>query len=193
MVYQEEWVRISLKKKIFGKSLIELVVLRSKKQVQKLIINSNKPKSSWVGFGVEEIINDCMSGNLGPLVGILSGLKWAKVNTKSDWLVSFPVDSPFFPEDLVFKFLEKSNNCDILMAESVGRIHPVFSMWKINSRIENELYNSLKNNERKIDSFTKKFKTGVVKFPDIGYDPFFNVNTLEDLEEAKTIYRGFLK
>ena len=38
-------------KKIFGKSLIELVVLRSKKQVQKLIINSNKPKSSWVSMG----------------------------------------------------------------------------------------------------------------------------------------------
>ena len=52
----------------------------------------------------------------------------------------------------------------------------------------------IKNNECKIDKFTKKFKTRVVNFPDIGYDPFFNVNTPGYLLKAEMIYaKNFLK
>ena len=35
---------------------------------------------------------------------------------------------------------------------------------------------------------SKKFKTKVVNFKYIRYDPFFNVNTIDDLEKAKIIY-----
>jgi molybdopterin-guanine dinucleotide biosynthesis protein A len=40
---------------------------------------------------------------------------------------------------------------------------------------------------RKIDLFSKKIKTRVVNFPFIGYDPFFNVNNLDDLKKAEGI------
>ena len=180
-------------KKILGKSLIELVIRRSKKQVQTLIINSNDLNESQLKSHVKAIIKDCLPGNLGPLVGILSGIIWTKRNTKSKWMVSFPVDSPFFPENLVFKFLEISKGYDIILAEGGGRVHPVFSMWKVNLEIEKQLYDFLKNDQRKIDNFTKKFKTRVVNFPDIGYDPFFNINTPNDVEIAKKIYRNNLK
>ena len=56
-----------------------------------------------------------------------------------------------------------------------------------------DAFKVLKNDQRKIDSFTKKFKTRVVNFPDIGYDPFFNINTPNDVEIAEKIYRNNLK
>lgn len=175
-------------KKINGKSLIELVLKRSEEQVAKIIINSNKEKNLFLRLGYKNIIKDCIDGNLGPLVGILSGLKWVEKNSNNKWLVCFPVDSPFFPKNLVSKFLEESKDYEILMAKSLGRVHPVFSMWKVNSNMAIELEKFLMNNQRKIDAFTKNFKTRVVNFPDIGYDPFFNVNTPDDLLKAETIY-----
>ena len=176
-------------KLIFGKSLLELTLLRSIKQVGKIIINSNKLLKFSDNFNFEDVVNDCIPGNKGPLVGILTGIKWAIKNTKSSWLVSFPVDSPFFPEDLVTSFLEESKDNEVLIAKSLDRIHPVFSMWKITSEIEKKLENSIIENERKIDIVTKKFKCKVVNFEYIRYDPFFNVNTQEDLKKAKTIYK----
>ena len=92
------------KKMISKKSLISLVFERAKAQVDYLAINSNQKS-----FDKKiEIIPDCFSGNLGPLVGVLSGLKWLKKNNYSfsSWLITFPVDSPFFPENLVQCFFE---------------------------------------------------------------------------------------
>ena len=82
------------KKMVSNKPLISLVVERAKAQVDYLAINSNQKLSS----NKIEIIPDCLAGNLGPLVGILSGLKWLEKNNDSfsNWLVIFPVDSPFF-------------------------------------------------------------------------------------------------
>ena len=61
-------------------------------------------------------------------------------------------------------------------------------MWRVSSEIEEQLENSIRKDERKIDRVTKKFKTKVVNFKYIRYDPFFNVNTINDLEKAKIIY-----
>ena len=54
-----------------------------------------------------------------------------------EWIVTFPVDCPFFPETLVSKLLKHSKNVDIVIAESNSRKHSVFSLWKTN--IENYL------------------------------------------------------
>ena len=79
------------------------------------------------------------------------------------------------------------------MAECSERVHPVFSMWKVNIEMENQLEFFLNAGGRKIDEFTKKFKTRVVKFEEFGYDPFFNVNTVEDLKIANEIYNKYFK
>ena len=171
------------KKMVSNKSLISLVVERAKSQVDYLAINSNQ---KLYGNKIE-IIPDCLSGNLGPLVGILSGLKWLEKNRDSfsNWLVVFPVDSPFFPENLVQCFFENLRNEKIVMAECKGRLHPVFSMWHTDNLKLLEKF--LMEGGRKIDLFSKKIETRVVNFPFIGYDPFFNVNNLDDLKKAEVI------
>ena len=171
------------KKMVSNKPLINLVVERAKAQVDYLAINSNQKSPG----NKIEIIPDCLPGNLGPLVGILSGLKWLEKNDDyfSNWLVIFPVDSPFFPENLVQCFFENLKDEKIVMAKCEGRLHPVFSMWHMDNLDLLEKF--LMEGGRKIDLFSKKIKTRVVNFPFIGYDPFFNVNNLDDLKKAQVI------
>ena len=173
------------KKMVSNKPLISLVVERAKSQVDYLAINSNQKSSG----NKIEIIPDCLPGNLGPLVGILSGLKWLEKNDDyfSNWLVIFPVDSPFFPENLVQCFFENLRDEKIVMAKCKGRLHPVFSMWHTDNLELLEKF--LMEGGRKIDLFSKKIKTRVVNFPFIGYDPFFNVNNLDDLIKAEGIFK----
>jgi len=178
-------------KEIDGDSLVEIITKRSKKQVDKIIINSNKPKSNFSNLNYDDLVKDCIPGGLGPMVGILTGIKWTRKNTKKKWLCTFPVDSPFFPKDLVLNFIKKSEGSEVLFAEGSGRVHPVFSMWTVNIEVERKIEESLRDGLRKIYEISKKFKTRVVKFPDIGYDPFFNVNTPEDLEIAYKIQTTF--
>ena len=170
------------KKMVSNKPLISLVVERAKAQVDYLAINSNQKLSG----NKIEIIPDCLSGNLGPLVGILSGLKWLEKNDDSfsNWLVIFPVDSPFFPENLVQCFFENLRDEKIVMAKCKGRLHPVFSMWHTDNLKLLEKF--LMEGGRKL-TFFQKIKTRVVNFPFIGYDPFFNVNNLDDLKKAEGI------
>ena len=175
--------------KIQGRTLIELVKDKSARQVNQLILNSNEECEKYKKIFGTKILKDCIPGNPGPLVGILTGLKWALKNSESSWLATFPVDSPFFPENLVSKFIEKSHDKEILIAKSDERVHPVFAMWKVCTKLELELEHALRNKERKIMDFTKKFKTRLVNFSDIGYDSFFNVNTPEDLKKAEQIFQ----
>ena len=171
------------KKMVLNKPLISLVAERAEAQVDYLAINSNQKSSG----NKIETIPDCISGNLGPLAGILSGLKWLEKSDDSfsNWLVIFPVDSPFFPENLVQCFFENLTDEKIVMAKCKGRLHPVFSMWHIDNLKLLEKF--LIEGGRKIDLFSKKIKTRVVNFPFIGYDPFFNVNNLDDLKRAESI------
>ena len=106
-------------------------------------------------------------------------------NSFSNWLVIFPVDSPFFPENLVECFFKNLGDEEIVMAKCRNKLHPVFSMWHTDNL--NLLEKFLLEGGRKIDLFSKKIKTRVVNFPFIGYDPFFNVNNLDDLKIAEGI------
>ena len=83
-------------KKISGVNLIQHTIKRSTKQVGRLIVNSNDSNKIFKHLDSTIIVKDCIPGNFGPLVGILSGIKWARHDSNYNWLVSFPVDSPFF-------------------------------------------------------------------------------------------------
>ena len=120
----------------------------------------------------------------------LSGLKWTK-KQNFKWLMVFPIDSPFFPKNIVKVFFKNLKNEQVVMAKSSNRLHPVFSMWRVDLIEDLEFF--LKKGERKIDLFTKKIKSRLVNFPVIGYDPFFNVNNEEDLRKAENIYSNFFQ
>ena len=174
--------------KFFGKYLINFIYARASKQVENLVINSNNKQLHKVIK--KTILKDHFDGFLGPLSGVYTGLRWLqKTDSKKEWLMTFPVDSPFFPRNLVRTLISNNKGEMIITARSNERTHPVFSLWNIN--IVEKLEESLINQDLKIDNFTKKFKTKVVNFPIKDYDPFYNINREQDLIEAKEIYNLF--
>ena len=171
-----------------NKKLIEHTLDKVKKYLKQVIIITNQSNEF---FSKNNLITvkDCIEGQLGPLVGILTAMKWAKENFKeSSWIASFPCDTPFFPESIIKSFIEESEKKDslILCASSHGRKHNIFGLWSL------DLYDKLKDDLinkkiRKVQDWTEKNKIKNLEFKFKDYDPFFNINTKEDLERAKQL------
>ena len=171
-----------------NKKLIEHTIDKVKKYLKKVIIITNQDNKF---FSKNNLITvkDCIEGQLGPLVGILTAMKWAKENlSKCSWIVTFPCDTPFFPESIIESFIEESEKKEslILCASSHGRKHNIFGLWSL------DLYDKLKDDlinkkVRKVQDWTEKNKIKNLEFEFKDYDPFFNINTEEDLEFAKQL------
>lgn len=175
-------------KKIDNKSLLQISIERLSPQVDLIAINSNTIGDKEE-FQEIKILNDCIEGHLGPLIGLLTGLIWLKDNKmQHKWLMTVPVDSPFFPLNIVEKFFSNLQEEKVIVAQSNNRIHPVFALWSID--LLEPLKHSINKQVRKIDDFTKKIKMKVVNFPFIDYDPFFNINNEDDLFKAKKIHHS---
>ena len=64
---------------INNKKLIEHTIDKVKKYFKKTIIVTNQ-KNEFFTRNKLTTVNDCIEGQLGPLVGILTAMKWAKEN-----------------------------------------------------------------------------------------------------------------
>jgi len=171
-----------------NKKLIEHTLDKIKKYLRNVIIVTNQENEFFRKNNLIAV-KDCIEGQLGPLVGILTAMKWAKENlTKCSWIATFPCDTPFFPETIIKNFIKESEKKDslILCASSHGRKHNIFGLWstELYDKLRNDLVN---NNVRKVQDWTEKHKIKNLEFKFKDYDPFFNINTLEDLEFAKKL------
>ena len=171
-----------------NKKLIEHTIDKVKKYLKKVIIITNQDNEFFSKNNLTTV-KDCGEGQLGPLVGILTAMKWAKENlNKCSWIATFPCDTPFFPESIIKSFIEESEKKEslILCASSHGRKHNIFGLWSL------DLYDKLKDDlinkkVRKVQDWTEKNKIKNLEFEFKDYDPFFNINTKEDLEFAKKL------
>ena len=177
--------------KLNNKVLIEYTIDKVKKYFKNFIIIT-KHKNEYFSKNNLITVEDCIEGQLGPLVGILTAMKWAKDNLKDCfWVATFPCDTPFFPEKIIKEFIEKSKKKDsvLLCASSHGRKHNIFGLWSL--ELYDKLMEDLTNNKiRKVQDWTEKHKITNVEFKFEKYDPFFNINTLDDLEVAKNIIKN---
>ena len=169
-------------------TLIDHTIQKVKKYLKEPIIITNQKNDFFVKNNLITV-KDCIDGQLGPLVGILTAMKWAKQNLPNClWIASFPCDTPFFPETVILKFIEESKKKEslILCASSHGRKHNIFGLWSLD--LYDKLYNDLVNNKiRKVQDWTNANNIKSLEFQFKDYDPFFNINTLEDLEFAKKL------
>ena len=171
-----------------NKKLIEHTIDKVKKYLKKIIIITNQDNEFFSKNNLTTV-QDCIEGQLGPLIGILTAMKWAKENlNKCSWIATFPCDTPFFPESIIKSFIEESEKKEslILCASSHGRKHNIFGLWSL------DLYDKLKDDlinkkVRKVQDWTEKNKIKNLEFEFKDYDPFFNINTKEDLEFAKKL------
>lgn len=147
-------------------------------------LNANGDPGRFAEFGLP-VIADAMADYPGPLAGILAGLDWASGIPGIVDVLSVPGDCPFIPRDLVagLDFARTESRQPLACAKSGGYTHPVIGLWPVS--IREELREALALGERKIDRFTGRFGCASAEWSIGQYDPFFNVNTPEELEEAR--------
>ena len=177
---------------MLGKTtIIERVIDKILPRVGSLAININGDSSRFPDYKLP-IIPDSIKGYLGPLSGILAGMEWAFKNGNR-YIATVAADTPFLPDDLIKRLhaMVKRKNLNIGIAASrfLRRddvfIHPTFGIWEV--ALKDDLRDALANDTRKIMFWAKKFKLDYYYFDtsDKLSDPFFNINTPDDLEEAK--------
>jgi molybdopterin-guanine dinucleotide biosynthesis protein A len=170
------------------KTLLEHMLSKIKLNLNKIIIVSNNNN-----IKDQTIIKDCIEGQLGPLVGVLSAMKWAKINQPNcNWIVTFPCDTPFFDISIIDSFIRVSKKNDSLLyfAKSKGRRHNIFGLWstKLMKILEEDI---IKNNYRKVEEWANKIGVKTVSDPSYKFNTFFNINTKEELAEAEKILKDF--
>ena len=115
--------------KIGERTLLHHVIARALPQVEDLILNTNSEPGRFSAFGLP-VVADTFEGYLGPLAGILAGMRWAESQPGITHVASFAGDTPFFPKDLVARLIavRRANGAEIVLASSRGRTHPVFGL-----------------------------------------------------------------
>lgn len=181
-----------------GKPVLAHVIARLAPQVEALVLNANGDPARFAAFPLP-VAADPVEGFAGPLAGVLAGLLWARGNhPRSRFVVTVAGDTPFYPDDLVSRLLAAAGSEDeIVLARSDDGLHPVFGLWPVSAAADLERF--LKEGEtRKVLAFTDRHPHRSVHFPAHGgtgdgggLDPFFNINTAEQLAEAERFAREF--
>ena len=115
--------------KLGEKTLLEHTIDKIKFKFKEIIIVSNKEVSKDY-----KVVSDCIKGQLGPLVGVLSAMKWVKKNDFSyNWVATFPCDTPFFNASIIDEFIKVLKRKDSLLyfVKSNKKRHNIFGMWSL--------------------------------------------------------------
>ncbi|WP_424972384.1 molybdenum cofactor guanylyltransferase MobA [Dinoroseobacter sp. S76] len=180
-----------------GQPILAHVIQRLIPQAGSIALNANGDAARFADLGLP-VIADSIEGFAGPLAGVLAGLDWA-ASEGAEALVSVAADTPFFPEDLVARLdaARAETGHPIAMAASpdggrksgLGR-HPTFGLWPV--ALRDDLRAALTDGLRKVVLWTDRHGTATALFDTPGPDPFFNVNTPEDLKIARARLGGAL-
>ena len=168
------------------KILIDYILSEILEQFNEVLIVANDPINHLSSNKILKI-EDCKK-NLGPLGGVLSAMKWVKENNKKyQWISTFPSDTPFFKIKIFNEFLRKVNEreSELFFMNSKERRHNIFGLWSVD--LVDQLEKDLENGLRKVEKWANNIGVKTINMSFEKEDPFFNINTKEDLEKAKQI------
>lgn len=180
---------------LHGRPMLARILERLEPQVGAMALSANGDPARFAEYRLPVLADDGPAGRAGPLAGILSGMTWAK-GQGSETVLTVAGDTPFFPPDLASRLAEAvaKQPGDIAVAASDGRRHPVFALWPVG--LEADLRDFLARSATfSVAAFQERHRTVGVEFRMSSVagkelDPFFNVNTPQDLARAEAILRG---
>lgn len=173
-----------------SKILIDYILLEILNEFNEILIIANKDIKFFNSKKINKI--EDYKKNLGPLGGVLSAMKWIKENNKKyKWISTFPSDTPFFKKKYLHDFLNNINEeqSKLFFIKSNDKRHNIFGLWSLEllNRLEDDL---VTKGERKVEDWANKVGVKTINLEFKNNDPFFNINTKEDLEKAKEIIKN---
>ncbi|MBB4195220.1 molybdopterin-guanine dinucleotide biosynthesis protein A [Rhizobium aethiopicum] len=165
-------------------SLLRHVLFRLSPQVISVAVNADAVAEDVPA------VPDRIPGKAGPMAGIHAAMVYGAGLPAITHVVTVSVDCPFFPIDLVARLaaaLERPSQ--IAVATSAGRSHPVFGLWPVTLAADLEAWIAT-DEKRRVRDFLLRHDVTEVAFPlhptrASLLDPFFNINTPDDLIEAQ--------
>ena len=172
--------------KLNGKILIDYILSEIIDEFQEILIVTNQ-SISFMRSEKIKVIQDFKKG-LGPLGGILSAMKWIKDNNKKySWISTFPSDTPFFTKKELRIFYKnlKIKESKLFFIKNKETRHNIFGLWSLD--LLKKLETDLQKGERKVEVWADTVGVETINIEYEKRDPFFNINTKEDLEKAYKI------
>lgn len=167
-----------------GKPLISHVVDRLRPQCGPIVLNANGDVARFAGLGLP-VLPDTVPGHPGPLAGVLAAMDWA-ARQGADAVLTVAADTPFLPPDLVARLCAGGVALRIAASpDAVGRLraHPTSALWPVVLR--DALRRDLGAGMRKLGLWADDHGAGRVAFSAEPFDPFFNINTADDMARAE--------
>ena len=172
--------------KLHGKILIDYILSEITDQFNEILVVTNNP----IRFKDSSKIlttKDFEEG-LGPLGGILTAMKWIKDQKKDyEWISTFPSDTPFFTNKELKIFYENIDikKSKLFFIKNKETRHNIFGLWSLD--LLKKLETDLQKGERKVEVWADTVGVETINIEYEKRDPFFNINTKEDLEKAYKI------
>jgi molybdopterin-guanine dinucleotide biosynthesis protein A len=149
--------------------------------VRPIAISANGDPARFAAFGLPVLDDGAFAGQ-GPLAGLLAGLRWgASLGMTS--LLTAPGDTPFLPAGLATCL--RPAPC---AASSRGRHHHLVALWPV--CCANTLRAMLSApGSRSVADFAERIGMRYLEFAVPGRDRFANVNTPDELAQARSAVR----
>jgi len=174
--------------KIGGRTILERVLARLDPVCDGVVLNANGDPARFARYGLT-VLADSIAGFAGPLAGILAGLDWAAAHRPDiEWVASAPGDCPFLPADFVTRLhaARIAQQTPLACAQSGKWRHPVAALWRVDLR-EDLRHALVVEDLHRVEVWTARHGVAHAHWPDTPIDPFFNVNTPEDVAEAERL------
>jgi len=173
-----------------GRPVLDHVIERLGPQVGAMALNANGDGARFGGFDLP-VIADSMGDFPGPLAGVLAAMDWA-AGQGAAHVITAAADTPFFPTDLVARLTAPGADLALAATPDPKRgtaRHPTFGLWP--TALRDDLRAALEDGVRKVVAWADTHRAATVMFDEFPCeDPFFNVNTPQDLVKARAMLEG---
>jgi len=160
-----------------------LAVLQSTFREVLVVIAQDSPPLGVDARVVRDLVPDC--GSLG---GLYTGLMQAT----TPYIFVVACDMPFLNQPVIAQFTSRTAIADIVMAKLDGRLHPMHALYS--KRCVPALEEMIRARQLKIQEIVSELSLRVCYVTEadlLTIDPsgrsFYNVNTMEDLEAARSL------
>jgi len=118
----------------------------------------------------------------GPLSALASALKYG-VRKEANHILFICCDMPFLPPDLLERQLAAAEPERVTVPSCNGRLQPASALWPPTA--QKSLVSYIQGGNRSMHGFAELIGCDIIDWSAIPFDPFFNINSLDDIAKAQ--------